>query len=584
MTLESLPNEFFLDLFEYFNAVDLLPSFFPLNRRFYSLLFEFCRTLRLDFRSILQKDLDNFYNPYLLLIKTRTIYLRLSDDEETPCQCSRLVSMYVRLDQFTNLRSLTLHKLGSDTKISQHFFISLHCLRDLTHLKFLDCSLFHVQSSDFQGVIDQIWTLPQLTHLYWDCRFRGESWFSLPTCVSSSLQCLTILQQLWSSNHFAPLFAKTPRLRRFHVKLDTYEEDDLPVSEEFIPSSPHLSVKKAFLIGVRSERLLTNLAHFLPNVTHLKIETSHLIKSDGHHWKQLLVKSFPQLKVFQLKMRFTFRRNENPQEQFNDYFSTYRTSFWIDRQWYFRARWGFYREHLSIYLYSLPYAFHSYFIPVNISHLQTESTCPADLSFWYHSVRQIGYEPWMFNDRVMSRVQLMNVESLSVGLPLDSRSRFVIPTFSNLRSLTIDNLPADSELDLQEILDCSPDLKSISFSSWTTTTMPPYSLKSSSIYRLNVNPSGEFDRRYSYSPAQCLELGRSPLGRQCRVLDIQAEELFCILVLTSIMGKLRTVHVQFENGPYYELHQKEIIHALQECLSSRWTITEYSYGNITIQS
>ena len=114
--------------------------------------------------------------------------------------------------------------------------------------------------------------------------------------------------------------------------------------------------------------------------------------------------------------------------------------------------------------------------------------------------------------------------------------------------------------------------------------MPPYSLESSSISRLDVNVDGQFDQRHSYSPAQCLELGRSPLGRQCRAFKIQAEELFCILVLTSSMVNLRTLHVQFENGDYYERHQKAIIHDLQECLASRWTITEYCYGNIPIQS
>ena len=153
--LESLCNELFIDLFEYFNVVYLLPLFAGLNCCFDSLLFEFCRTLRLDFRSILQKDFDDFCGSYLSLIKTRTIYLRLSDEEETPSQCSRLLSIGVKLDQFTNLRSLTLHKLDSDTKITQDFFLNFHRLRHLTRLKFHDCSFFHLESRHVQGVIDQ---------------------------------------------------------------------------------------------------------------------------------------------------------------------------------------------------------------------------------------------------------------------------------------------------------------------------------------------------------------------------------------------------------------------------------------------
>ena len=169
---ESLPNELFINLLEYFNVVHLLRSFACLNRRFDSLLFDYYRTYRLDFRSILDEDFDNFGKTYFPLVKSQIVYLRLSDDDETPFQSARLRSDYGTFGKFDNLRSLSLHKLGSDQTITQDFFIDFHCLSHLAHLKLVDCSFFHLKDTDFQRVIDQIWSLPQLTHLYWDCRFQ----------------------------------------------------------------------------------------------------------------------------------------------------------------------------------------------------------------------------------------------------------------------------------------------------------------------------------------------------------------------------------------------------------------------------
>ena len=583
MKLESLSNELFIDLFEYFNAVDLLRAFGELNRRFNSLLFDYCRTYRADFRSISNEDFDDFFRRHFPLIKSRIVYLRLSDDDDTPYQCSRFLSADVRLAQFENLRSLTFNHLGFDPKINQEFFVDLHRLRHLTHLKFVECSFFHRYEMDFQGMTDQIWNLPQLTHLYWDGRFHKTTSFCLPACVSTSLQCLTIFRHNCSSNNFAPLFAKTPRLRKFCVSLDTYEEDDLPVKETFVRSSPHLSVRKLLLSQVSSRRLLTNLLHFLPNVNHLKIETTSSIKFDGHQWKQLVLKSLPRLKVFQLKTNLNFPWNENHRETFERYFATYRTSFWIERRWFIRFHWGFWAKYLSIYLYSLPYAFNDYPIPSNMLNFQIRSTCPDDLSlFSYDSIRHIGYEPSMFKDQVMSQIQLMNVEKLFVELPFDSRFLSLVPTFCNLRSLVIDVPSTDSEFQLQLVLDVSPRLEILLFRSWTTTAMPPYRLSSPSIDRLDVEGEDPHRREYRYNGEQCLQLIRSPLGRQCRVLTIRVEDIECIVLLASMMTKLRTLHVQCEND--HRQNKDDLVKVLEEWLSSKWNVTRLCYGSITIRS
>ena len=89
------------------------------------------------------------------------------------------------LCQFEGLRSLVLKNVSSDPTITQDFFTDLHRLRHLTHLKFVDCSFMHQNRSDFQGVIDQIWNLPQLTHFYLNCRLNGHNVFLFPQASPS---------------------------------------------------------------------------------------------------------------------------------------------------------------------------------------------------------------------------------------------------------------------------------------------------------------------------------------------------------------------------------------------------------------
>jgi len=177
MTLESLCNELLIDLFELLNAVDLLRAFHGLNTRFNSLLFKHFRTYRVDFRSISKDDFNIFYQTYLPSIMNRIIYLRLSDDKDTPYQCAHFLSTGFTLDRFENLRSLTFNRVSPDPNINQFFFFHLHRLHHLTHLKFVDCRLFHVNSNDFQDVINQIWKLPKLTHCYLEFNFKAETYF-----------------------------------------------------------------------------------------------------------------------------------------------------------------------------------------------------------------------------------------------------------------------------------------------------------------------------------------------------------------------------------------------------------------------
>ncbi|CAF4381639.1 unnamed protein product, partial [Rotaria magnacalcarata] len=55
----------------------------------------------------------------------------------------------------------------------------------------------------------------------------------------------------------------------------------------------------------------------------------------------------------------------------------------------------------------------------------------------YNSVRDIGYEPWMFHNEALSHIQMVNIEKLSLQLPIDQQFFSIIPKLENLLSLTV---------------------------------------------------------------------------------------------------------------------------------------------------
>src|SRR5205085_8080945 len=79
--LECLPNELFLEIFNYLSNVDIVYAFSQLNNRFQYLILNYCKTF--DFKSISKAK-------FKLVIREHNTQqwrsLRLSDDDYTPRQ------------------------------------------------------------------------------------------------------------------------------------------------------------------------------------------------------------------------------------------------------------------------------------------------------------------------------------------------------------------------------------------------------------------------------------------------------------------------------------------------------------------
>ncbi|CAF4229324.1 unnamed protein product, partial [Rotaria sordida] len=110
----------------------------------------------------------------------------------------------------------------------------------------------------------------------------------------------------------------------------------------------------------------------------------------------------------------------------------------------------------------------------------------------------------------------------------------------------------------------------------------PYQYTSTSIHRLNLRGVDQYRLQHCYNSEQCMELSRSPLAIQCRVLIIKVEQLKCIVELINFMNNLRTLDVMYEHDTYSNRY--DLVELLRKHLPSTWTVTRFRYGNFIIQS
>ncbi len=88
----------------------------------------------------------------------------------------------------------------------------------LTDLNFRSCSFSNL-TTNFQLIIDKIWSLPKLTDYHSDININGKKEFDVPTIISSSLTNVSILRSDLQWNQIKPLFNSTPRLTYLSVYL-----------------------------------------------------------------------------------------------------------------------------------------------------------------------------------------------------------------------------------------------------------------------------------------------------------------------------------------------------------------------------
>jgi hypothetical protein len=193
----------------------------------------------LKFWCMSKRHFDMICQQHLPFILDKVITLDLSDGGETLEQINLLYSYISSFNQFTQLRSLELFNIQSYEGLLKLLDECRH-LNNLTHLKLHYCS-FQNDQIDLQSMVNNIWSLPKLTHCYFGMTIKQRCCFCMPTVISSSLECITLFQHEFEMNQINQLLEYTPRLKHLSECYLTSINDNYIASP--LPTLIHLKIK-----------------------------------------------------------------------------------------------------------------------------------------------------------------------------------------------------------------------------------------------------------------------------------------------------------------------------------------------------
>ncbi|CAF3882815.1 unnamed protein product [Rotaria sp. Silwood1] len=176
-----------------------------------------------DFQWVFKHDFDLIRQQYLPLIIDRIIALHLANDDATPCQIDLFLSDDYTLQRFINLQSLSFYNICSNKLLTKIIFQCRH-LPHLIRLQFIKC-FFDQCSKIHYDFINDIWTLPKLTHCILDINFEYNDQNFMPTLSSKSITYVSIPYMYRTLNQFGELFERTPNIHQLNARLKSDGND-----------------------------------------------------------------------------------------------------------------------------------------------------------------------------------------------------------------------------------------------------------------------------------------------------------------------------------------------------------------------
>lgn len=566
MDLEILANELLLNIFEYLPAVDLLRAFYNLNLRLNHLLLLHFRSVNLDFRSVSQYDFNHICQEYLPTISDHIAALCLSNNDDTPQQIEVFLQHGLNIRQFYSLRSLSLYDLCSN-KLMNELMLQWKDLPNLTHLTLAGCYI-QFNQIETQQLIDNIWSLSNLIYCYLNIHF-GETNIFLPTVKSLSLKYLFIWTVDHHQNEVNAILKRTPNLQHFSILFNIDDNDN-----DTQQSTSSITKLNLYLTGIEEDVAIKFFKN-MPNLNHLIIEinddTNRIL--NGYQWENLIRNYLPNLKKFRFRMEFRLNRMINEYEQISNLLNSFQSSFWIkEHKWFIRCHWNSFNN--LVYLYSLPYTFKAFHFDYST---RFESTCPDDRNYlFYNHVNDLRYSDFLNEKSVLSSIRFSNINHLSITLPINENIWSVISKQNCITSLDVlINEQIDVQMELQNFIDQSPHLHSLSFSSVTFLSMSIFELRNSSIRRIDLR-----EYHHYFSDEECNILSRSLLPTQCEFLSINIQNHTIVIDLIANMINLRALNIQCANDKLNEAERNELTVWLKNHLPSTCIIsTDVTFHN-----
>ncbi|CAF0845169.1 unnamed protein product [Adineta steineri] len=334
---ESLPNELFIECFQYLNASDIFRSFDQLNSRFH-LLIRNC-PLYVNFHEFKKLNFNEFCqvissNPEL---KQNIISLQLSNDK-TYGQIRLFLSLF-SLNEFLNLRSLSL--IGIQNYCCQQL---LHALPSLSNLHRLSCTPTRGVFPDMSPALLQsnirILTIPSV---YLHSTFTDN--------IMMTVISLTIHR--CSAFDLYKLLKYTTVLKYLKIEklYDNQKNDIVPNNTK---NAFHL---KQFIVKYANVKFesLKLILQCLPSLEIFSIYSQDNIEMiDANRWQNLIEIYLPVLTVF----KFCFGEfSVYSYEEKLIKITQFQSDFWHEKhQWYIDYK----IDYFSLIVYTLPYIHNDY--------------------------------------------------------------------------------------------------------------------------------------------------------------------------------------------------------------------------------
>ena len=532
MSLELLPNEILLDVFNYFDGFDLLRTFYGLNSRLNYLLHDPFRNRSIRFNSISKRDFDIICQQHLPRMAEYIWTLHLSDNEDTPKQVELFLSHCLSFNLLTELRSLSLSNMRSYQTLMK-VMEECHRLPHLVHLDLCDC-YFQDNQVDFQSIVNHIWSLPELKRCTIGIGFIGQTIFCLPSVVSSSLESISIQTIQVRLDQLGRLFECTPGLQSLSISVPSFVDNNYVPAPLF--TLIDLSITSRFTCSATN---MVNLLQNTPNLRRLKIDlSSELI--NGDQLEEWILNHLPSLQKFQCKMKATLPVGQSVQTRAEGLMNSFGSSFWIDEhQWFVRCvTWN-----RTIFLYTLPSDYKD-----NLPAL-CKSTCLADgEEDFYDSVTKI-ISPTFFDQPIPSCIRLNNINYLCLNLPINERFWSIVPNFNVLQSLELRFHVNAFQSQVQALLNRAPRLKIVTINQHESTPLQTalFQYKNVAVRELDLRNINHYFRE-----EECMKLSLSLLDSQCEKLSILVENFQSIISLIEHMSKLRTLNVRCKDEKFTE--------------------------------
>jgi hypothetical protein len=342
------------------------------------------------------------------------------------------------------------------------------------------------------------------------------------------------------------LFKSTPHLQRLHViDIVSYEDEKLqPVVSSLI------SLNISFTGSICSMEILFQN---LPNLYHLTIHTSS-IYINGHEWKKIILNHLPKIKIFRLRMDFSFpaQQQKTKEEQIDELLNSFSTSFWIEEhRWFVRYHSNPTNTFNYAILYTLPYAFPAF---TYVGECLSKSTCPNEKDFWsYDRVQALEYSnrtEYLCTELSTNSSCFPNLRHLKIDLPFDEYFLTAVPSLHHLTSLHITSIEDSACFHLQSILDRAPHLYSLTVEFGPSIQSSLYQVKNTSIRRLVFTVTSFKIFHQCLSDVECDLLINSPLGLQCEFLEAHVKCRSSIFDLIAKMPNLRSITFRCEDDAW----------------------------------